>query len=709
MKKLTTILLALPLLLNSQVPYMVKDITAGSGSTTFKGYHVLPNNTLLFGTGQGTVNSNGVWSSDGTTPGTFKLRQVVGGDWFTYYNSKAYFSSNNTGYALWKTDGTVAGTDSIPVSGLTAVSSAQVVNNLLVMIANTTGTLSELWRSDGTVAGTYSLASALGSVKSLTVVNNIAYYMANTAANGTELWRSDGTTGGTYLLKDIWTGTGSSFTFNPILGVYNNSIFFLANNGSTGAELWKSDGTTAGTILLADIFPGTGSSNVTKLKVGNNGVYFVANNQTNGNELWFSDGTTTNTQMIKDVATGTASAIPDAFVFDGNYAYYSYNLLAGGFICRSNGTSAGTTSISTLPSNTGSITPNSHIVDLELHVYNNFVYYLVKNSYPVSLSMNYDTLYFYKVDLTLNNKSLVGKMNHDFIQGSGDIFSYYYAVWTVQGPHFLYAFKTTSGSSEEFSLAIFNASTLQHKFFYKLNKDMPPFPLKYRVFNNKMYFPFVKQDNEPGYIDFATDSVYLLKDITSGGTSFKCSQPVSTWNHDLFRYNNKSYFFANEPGFGIELFETDYTPAGTKRVKDIYPGANNFDNNNPQNNCTSQKFLVIETPNNLFFGADDGANGFELWTFLTSVPTNTVGIEESNKEDFTTVYPNPASNKVTVNSSLQLREINVLNALGAVVLNVPLHNTTKAEVSLNELPVGVYLLQIQTGAGITTKKIIKQN
>lgn len=135
------------------------------------------------------------------------------------------------------------------------------------------------------------------------------------------------------------------------------------------------------------------------------------------------------------------------------------------------------------------------------------------------------------------------------------------------------------------------------KLFYNLGTNPAVCGgMDFQPINNKVYYPSSKNnDSEPAYIDLANDSLYLLQTSTPGGTSYACGNGMeSCWNHKLYRHNNKSYFFANEPAFGLELFETNYTPAGTMRVLDINAGSGHFYNNNPQNFCPIQKFLVIE-------------------------------------------------------------------------------------------------------------------
>jgi len=70
--------------------------------------------------------------------------------------------------------------------------------------------------------------------------------------------------------------------------------------------------------------------------------------------------------------------------------------------------------------------------------------------------------------------------------------------------------------------------------------------------------------------------------------------------------DNTLYFFATSPGYGRELWRSDGSSAGTTLVKDINPGtADSFpQDSRPQ--MTRQGSLLL-------FAADDGSHGLELW------------------------------------------------------------------------------------------------
>jgi ELWxxDGT repeat protein len=99
----------------------------------------------------------------------------------------------------------------------------------------------ELWRSDGTEAGTQLVAdirpgAASSSPSSLTAAGASIYFAADDGAHGFELWRSDGTAAGTELVHDVAPGPrGSAILWAARAGT---TLFFSADDGTHGQELW---------------------------------------------------------------------------------------------------------------------------------------------------------------------------------------------------------------------------------------------------------------------------------------------------------------------------------------------------------------------------------------------------------------------------------------------------------------------------------------
>jgi len=83
-----------------------------------------------------------------------------------------------------------------------------------------------------------------------------------------------------------------------------------------------------------------------------------------------------------------------------------------------------------------------------------------------------------------------------------------------------------------------------------------------------------------------------------------------------------------------------------------------------------------------------------------------VGIKQpTSKNEWITVYPNPANNRIQVISgSSKIILISIYDMLGKEMINA-----TEKEIDVSNLQEGIYFMQIKTSEGIATKKIIIQH
>jgi hypothetical protein len=81
------------------------------------------------------------------------------------------------------------------------------------------------------------------------------------------------------------------------------------------------------------------------------------------------------------------------------------------------------------------------------------------------------------------------------------------------------------------------------------------------------------------------------------------------------------------------------------------------------------------------------------------------GLEENAKAASLSVFPNPNNGRFTVRSEEAL-ELNVINGLGQVVKALSLNGSNNYEVSVSELPAGVYFITGKSGHQQLSKKIV---
>jgi ELWxxDGT repeat protein len=106
--------------------------------------------------------------------------------------------------------------------------------------------------------------------------------------------------------------------------------------------------------------------------------------------------------------------------------------------------------------------------------------------------------------------------------------------------------------------------------------------------------------------DGTTSGTVLIKEFTQSNTT-----GGSILTNSLGVFANGLLFFVADDDNGRELWSTDGTTSGTQMVKDIRPGYPSSQTYNPYDGLSSQYLIVLG--NHVYFGANDGTNGSELW------------------------------------------------------------------------------------------------
>ncbi|HET6544134.1 MAG TPA: T9SS type A sorting domain-containing protein [Chryseolinea sp.] len=117
---------------------------------------------------------------------------------------------------------------------------------------------------------------------------------------GKELWRTDGTAEGTISLGDLRKGLFEGFS-GGMACADNNTLYFEASDGQRGWELWTTDGTKTGTKMVKDATPGNNDNWGVFIPFGLIGnTYYFLNDHDNNRvlDLWKSNGTESTTVTI---------------------------------------------------------------------------------------------------------------------------------------------------------------------------------------------------------------------------------------------------------------------------------------------------------------------------------------------------------------------------------------------------------------------------
>ncbi|RUS98503.1 hypothetical protein DSM106972_081320 [Dulcicalothrix desertica PCC 7102] len=248
-------------------------------------------------------------------------------------NGMLYFTADDgNGTELWRIN-TSTGTTPSPIrfdiNTRPGVGSNPLnlvnVNNVLYFTADDGITGTELWRFDTlnstipTRVTEVRAGEASSNPANLTNINGILYFTADNG-NGTELWRLDST--GNPVLLDINTRTGAGSNPANLTNV-NGILYFTADDGFGVNDLMQIDASGKAVVVQpanTTIFP----DNPTNLTNVNGTLYFTATTNNAGTELWRLDASGKAVQ-VQDIASGTGSSNPSNLTNVNGTLYFTTN------------------------------------------------------------------------------------------------------------------------------------------------------------------------------------------------------------------------------------------------------------------------------------------------------------------------------------------------------------------------------------------------
>jgi ELWxxDGT repeat protein len=262
------------------------------------------NGRLVFLASNDNQSSNQLWSIPGESAAplvvrTFTTRIDDSLHWLGVAGTRGYFVYGHMGsadYDMYVTDGTSGGTVRVAAGRRVSLTPTLATDDggLYFLTSATTNTALAIWRSDGTVTGTQeviplSATTLTGFDKFLHVENGIAL-VSGTDTLGGGVFSLDLASGATTRLADP-TSAGVTDIGLHAFGVH----LFIRNH-----NLWRSDGTPAGTYALTDSDSINGVSSLTRVA----GRVIFVNSEAAGAEAWSTDGTLAGTQIIRDITPG---------------------------------------------------------------------------------------------------------------------------------------------------------------------------------------------------------------------------------------------------------------------------------------------------------------------------------------------------------------------------------------------------------------------
>jgi len=540
-----------------------------------------------------------------------------------------------------------------------------------------------LWRTDGTEAGTWVVKDgfspdydANGQIAtSFSATSDGTFYFPAVDSHGSELWRSDGTTAGTYRVHDIRTGSAGSSPGN--VTATPAGVFFFADDGVHGRELWVSDGTDAGTHIVVDLRTGTSGQTGRGPAYFHGAIYFGGTDGTAGGAgLWKTTGEAGNATVV--TSSSSLSAPSAMAAFDGHL----YVAAASGGLWRADDTSAepvqieafgqwsfcdagsalycsgpsgivridrGSTDVTTVGPGTLS---NLAVVGSDAYFFiTSSLWRVAADSTTPTLVATFDSasagpqlltavgsdLYF-QFGSTLNFNGLWvfpgdGGGPHKvmtFNTGQPDVYrprsltavggrlvlvndllANGDELWTTDGAPehtriIRAAYANTDGSAPVFygrvgGRVIFRADDrLRGPSLWSAGPDGELSYISAGMADPGAATFLVAADGAHAY--FSAGNQVWMTDGTAAGTRPLKDTVKTTSASGYTEYNGRVYFAAGDAASGVELWSSDGTTAGTSVFFDVYTGTSS---SNPGN------FVVANGL--LYFTATDQAHGSELW------------------------------------------------------------------------------------------------
>ncbi|MCY1044705.1 hypothetical protein OV208_25535 [Corallococcus sp. bb12-1] len=251
----------------------------------------------------GVASRVGVIHPPGASPGS-KLMDL------TDVQGTVYFTSNlseNNGVALWRSDGTEAGTlqlKQFPYAIHQLTNLVAVNDKLFFQFYEPNSETEQVWFSDKATRVTRFLKGFASDLTQLelrhaTAVNGRLVFFRlvwrrQDEVERVELWSSDGTDVGTTRLRDFEESV-SGFNLRESLTV-GNALLFFRSQAKVGTTLWRTDGTSAGTTAVKSL--DSGPVIIEELgRAGDVGLFVLGDFP--NYEVWKTDGTEAGTSRLE--------------------------------------------------------------------------------------------------------------------------------------------------------------------------------------------------------------------------------------------------------------------------------------------------------------------------------------------------------------------------------------------------------------------------
>ncbi len=370
-------------------------------------------------------------------------------------------------------------------------------------------------------------------------------------------------------VHEYWTFQGTA---------HGSALYFAAETATAGNELWVSQGTAATTGLVEDIWSGTNSSDPQEFVSTAHGVYFTAvTGPESPRTLWRTDGQDSGTHSLGIPASSLVE-------MDGSLFFSGADETNGGELWKATGDAV--SRVSTIPGNWGISASSLAAVNVEgIGTRLFFFAHVERDEFTIDyiLWMSDGTpAGTVEVKNILDGCPDGGCTNtHEMVEFDGRAF------FPASGPtgHELWA----SDGTEAGTVLIKDISPTSHSY-----------PNRLTVVGDLLFFLANSDGNSNGEL--------WVSDGTTAGT-FQLLVSDNPHIDDLTPFNGRLFFTVWTETYGKELWTSDGTVGGTTLFADLYEGGSG----SGFPNSSSPKDLAV-AGGLLFFGAaDTGRHGRELW------------------------------------------------------------------------------------------------
>lgn len=311
---------------------------------------------------------------------------------------------------------------------------------------------------------------------------------------------------------------------------------------------------------------------------GTNGIlYFSADDGEHGEELWQTNGTEAGTVIVKDIRPGDIGSNPGGLKeVNGVIFFKADDGSAGTELWKSDGTITGTVMVKDIRPGDDSSFPSKF-----QNIGGMLYFQATDGTHGVEL---------WESDGTVTGTVMVKDINPSSSSSPN-------LLANLNGTLFFIADDGTNGLELWRSDGSENGTVLV--------KDIQPGPTssapnRLVVMNDLLFF--VADDGTNGMeiwkSDGSENGTVLIKDIQPGPTGSDVGKLTAS--------NQQLFFIANDGTHGLELWKSDGTERGTNLVKDIFLPSSLGDSSAPSE--------LTDVDGVLFFSANDGSRGRELWS-----------------------------------------------------------------------------------------------